>query len=181
MILLEVRGDLPCHTDTLRVRKVSNWRSELVLLSMFGPRNAVRAAWAKLSSAARRGVAESIDVGGTNIAKADNASYTTVTAPIGRGLLHCVIFHQQLSHNAPDIGFVFQTGPEAERRYFDRLSRWCPVPMRAAWRQPLWDLGRAHGAIVEINGHGREVWQVATTREAWEPIVSAALIAGELK
>lgn len=180
MILLEIKGDLPCHCDTLRVRG-EGWRSELLLLSMFGPRNAVRAAWATLSKgASRSGHRETIDVGGTNVSKSD-AAYFTNTAPIGRGLLHCIIYHQQLSHNAPNLGHILQTGPEAERRYFDRLARWCPVPMRGAWREKLWDLGRERGAIVEMRGHGRELWQISTARDVWEPIVREAIVAGELR
>jgi hypothetical protein len=182
MILLEVKGDLPCHCDTLRVRgDERHYRSELLLLSMFGPRNAVRAAWAKLSKGASRGGhRESIDVGGTSVAKSD-AAYFTGFAPLGRGLLHCLIYHHELSHNAPNLGRVLQVGPDAGRRYFDRLARWCPVPMRSEWRAPLWDLGRAKGAIVEMRGHGREVWHVDTTRETWEPIIRDALVTGELR
>lgn len=180
-MLIEVDGDLPCYSDALRVRG-DGWRSELVLLSMFGPRNAVRAAWAKLSKASgRRGRRESISVGGKSVAMADGVSYSTVSAPLERGLLHTVIFHPMLSHNAHDLGFIYQVGPDASRRYFDRLARWCPVPLRAAWRGPLWDLGRAHGAIVEVRGHGREVWHVTTTRDAWEPIVRDALVTKELQ
>lgn len=178
-MLLEVEGDLTCYSDSLRVRG-DGWRAELVLLSIFGPRNAVRAAWAKLSASTRRGQG-SIQIGGKHVAKAEGASYTTQSAPLERGLVHCVIFHQQLGHNAPDRGFIFQTGPDAERRYFDRLARWCPVPFRGAWRESLWAIGRERGAIAEVAGHGREVWRIDTTREIWEPIVKDALIAGELR
>lgn len=182
MILLEVKGDLPCHCDTLRVRGGERWgAAEILLLSMFGPRNAVRAAWAKLSKAASRGGhRESIDVGGTSAKKSD-AAYFANFAPLGRGLLHCILYHQQLSRNAPNLGHILQVGPEVERRYFDRLARWCPVPLRAEWRAPLWDIGRAKGAIVEMPGHGLEVWQVSTTREVWEPIIRDAIVAGELR
>lgn len=183
-MFLEVKGDLPCYCDTLRVHTGGDRysRSELVLLSLFGPRNAVRAAWAKLcSSSSRRSGNPSIEIGDRHVSRSENATYTTVTAPLERGLLHTVIFHQQLGHNAPNLGHVYQTGPAAARRYFDRLALWCPVPMRAAWREPLWTLGRAAGAIVEVVGHGREVWRVATTREAWEPIVRDGLVSGELR
>lgn len=178
-MLLEIKGNLTCYSDTLRVRS-DGWRAELVLLSMFGPRNAVRSAWATLSKAAGRKHRESIDVGGTHVAKGEGVAYTMVHAPLERGLLHCVIFHPMLSHNAPDLGFIYQVGPNPELRYFDRLARWCPVPMRAAWRAPLWNIGRERGAIVELNGHGRGVWHVSTTRDVWEPVVRDALVSGEL-
>lgn len=179
-MLLQVEGNLPCHSDTLRVRS-EGWRSELVLLSMFGPRNAVRAAWATLAkTSGRRGRHGSIVVGGTNIGMKEDVSYSVVNAPLERGLLHSVIFHPMLSHNAPDTGFIYQVGPEAERRYFDRLARWCPVPLRKTWCAPLWDVGRENGAITEVKGHGREVWHVSTTRDVWEPIVRDALISGKL-
>jgi hypothetical protein len=179
-MLIEIEGDLPCHSDTLRVRS-GGWRTELVLLSLFGPRNAVRAAWATLSkSSGRRGRTGSICVGGRNVGLADGVAYSTVSAPLERGLLHSVIFHPMLSHNAPDVGFIYQVGPDASRRYFDRLARWCPVPFRATWRSALWDLGRKHGSIVQVEGHGRETWHVSTKRDVWEPIVRDALVAKEL-
>jgi hypothetical protein len=184
-VLLEIKGDLPCYCDTLRVHTSDDGgyrsRAELVLLSMFGPRNAVRAAWAKLFKAASRGGhRDSIEVGEQHVSLSDRA-YFTVTAPIGRGLLHSVIFHSQLGHNAPDLGYLYQTGPAAERRYFDRLTRWCPVPMRTTWREPLWELGKAAGAVLEVRGHGREAWRVDTTREVWEPILTTAIREGALR
>lgn len=180
-MLLEVEGNLPCHSDTLR-SKDESWRSELVLLSIFGPRNAVRAAWATLSKVSgRRGRCGSISVGGKDVGMREGVSYSTVHAPLERGLLHTVIFHPMLGHNAPDTGFIYQTGPDANRRYFNRLARWCPVPLRSTWAEPLWDLGREHGTVVEVSGHGREVWHVSTTRDTWEPIVRDALISGKLR
>jgi hypothetical protein len=180
-MLLEIDGDLPCHSDTLRLHG-EGYRSEVVLLSVFGPRNAVRASWARLAKCnGRRGRTGSISVGGRNVGLAENVGYSTVSAPLDRGLLHLVVFHPMLSHNAPDVGFVYQVGPDAAIRYFDRMARWCPIPLRASWRAPLWDIGRTHGAIVPIGGHGRDVWHVTTTREIWEPIIASALASKELQ
>jgi hypothetical protein len=182
-MLLEIKGTLPCYSDALRVipRESNYGASKLVLLSMFGNRNAVRAAWAKLSKAASRsGYRESIDVSGTPVAKSNDDSYSTVFAPIGRGRLHCLIWHQQLGHNAPDTGVVYQAGPDASTRYFDKLAKRCPVPLRAGWAPALWTLGQEHNAIKLLEGHGREVWSIDTTRETWEPILRDALIAKEL-
>lgn len=179
-MLLEVKGDLPCYCDTLRTTG-DGYSRKIVLLSLFGPRNAVRAAWAKLSkSASRSGYRESIDVGGQHVAKS-NDSYSSVAAPLERGILHQIIFHHLLGHNAPDAGFLYQTGPDADQRYFDRLARLCPVPLRSSWREPLWALGREHGAIALLEGHGREVWQVATTGEVWQPIIRDAVVTGGLR
>lgn len=180
MLLLQVRGDLPCHCDTLRT--TTGHRSELVLISMFGSRNAVRAAWARFSKApSRSGYREPVKVGEQSVTKANGIHYGVVSTPLERGILHTVIFHPLLGHNAPDTGTIYQVGPDADRRYFTRLARWCPVPFREAWREPLWRLGRKHGAIVELGGHGLEVWAVSTKRETWEPIVRDALIAKELR
>lgn len=180
-MLVEIQGSLSCYSDALRVDASDRWRSTLVLLSMFGPRNAVRAAWATLAkSSGRRGRTGSIAVGDTRVGLAEGVGYSYTSAPLDRGHHHILIFHPMLSHNAPDLGYVYQVGPGAERRYFERLARWCPVPLRAAWRERLWDLGRAAGAVTETKGHGREVWRVATTREVWEPIVRAAIAAKEL-
>jgi hypothetical protein len=180
-MLIAIQGALPCYSDTLRVDR-SGHRSDLVMLSMFGPRNAVRAAWANLSkSTGRRGRCGSIAVGDTTVGLSEGVGYLTVSAPLDRGMLHMVIFHPMFSHNAPDVGSYYQTGPDAERRYFARLARWCPVPLPTAWRSPLWDLGRKHGAIVCADGHGREAWKVSTVTDTWEPIVRDALVAGELR
>ena len=179
-MLLEIEGSLPCFSDTLRVQS-ENWQSTLILLSMFGPRNAVRAAWATLSkTSGRRGYRESIVIGNMRVAMGKDITYSSVNAPLERGLLHCVIFHPMLSHNAPDAGFIYQVGPDAPTQYFDRLSRWCPVPLRTSWREPLWGIGRKQGAIVEVPGHGRDLWNISTKRDVWEPIVRDALISGEL-
>lgn len=180
-MLVEIGGALPCYSDTLRVHG-EEYRSELVMLSLFGPRNAVRAAWANLSkSSGRRGRCGSITVGGRTVGMGEGIGYLTVSAPLERGLLHMVIFHPMFSHNAPDVGSFYQTGPDAGRRYFTRLARWCPVPLRTAWRSSLWDLGRKHGAIVQAEGHGREAWKVSTLTDTWEPIVRGALTEGGLQ
>jgi hypothetical protein len=179
-MLLEIDGDLPCYSDTLRVTS-EGWRSELVLLSMSGPRNAVRAAWATLAKTnGRKKYRESISVGNTHVVMGQGVGYSVAHAPLERGLLHSVIFHPMLGHNAPDVGFFYQVGPSAERRYFARLARWCPIPLRTTWSDSLWDIGRRCGAIVEVTGHGLSVWHVATTQAVWEPIVRDALVAGEL-
>lgn len=182
-MLLEIKGSLPCYSDALRVipREHDYGSAKIVLLSMFGNRNAVRAAWARLSKAASRsGYRESIDVGGASVAKS-NDNYSTVFAPIGRGRLHCLIWHQQLGHNAPDTGVVYQAGPDASTRYFDKLAKRCPVPVRASWAPALWTIGRDKGAIKLLEGHGREVWSIDTSRETWEPILRDAILAGELR
>lgn len=179
--LLEIGGDLPCYSDTLRTDG-TGWRSGVVLLSMFGPLNAVRAAWANLHRVSgKRGRCGYISVGGRNVGLQENIAYSSATAPLDRGLAHILIFHPMLGHNAPDLGFIYQVGPDASERYFDRMARRCPVPLRKSWRASLWGLGRAHGAIVPIDGHGFDVWNVATTRDVWEPIVAAGIKSKELR
>jgi len=179
-MLVEIQGSLSCYSDALRVDG-HGYHSALVLLSLFGPRNAVRAAWATLVKSSGRKRTGSIAVGDTRAGLKEGVGYSTVSAPLERGLHHIVIFHPMLSHNAPDLGYVYQVGPDASRRYFDRLARWCPVPLRTSWCGRLWNLGRQAGAITELAGHGRDVWRVATTREVWEPIVRDAVVSGELQ
>lgn len=179
-MLVEIDGDLPCHTDAFRVSG-EGYHSGLVLLSALGPVNAVRASWAKLFKVSGRRRSGSITVGGRSVGLMENIPYLTASAPLDRGHVHMVVFHPMLGHNAPDLGFVYQVGPDAPLHYFDRMARWCPVPMRPSWRAPLWALGREHGAIVPLTGHGREVWHVATTREVWEPIICGALSSKELQ
>lgn len=179
--ILVVDGALPCYCDTLRAFGGSYYGgSTLVLLSLFGPHNAVRAAWADLFKATRRKYVNGIRIGGQEVKRDNDLAYVSSSASLGRGLLHLVVFDPRLGHLAPAEEFFLQAGPNADELYFDRLSRWCPIPFRASWRARLWELGRAAGAITLLPGHGREVWRVTTTREVWEPIVTTAITDGSL-
>lgn len=181
--LLEVAGDLACYCDTVRgtTRYYDEHSLEILLLSLIGPTNAVRAAWAKLVAAARSKTAPSIRIGGYSAARNVDTTYHSATAPLGRGLLHLIMYHPSLSALAPATESFYVVGPDAEVSYFDRLSRWCPIPFRSAWRDVLWERGRAANVITLQPGHGREVWSVATTRESWEPIVVDALTDGSIR
>lgn len=173
MDLQPIGDELRCYADTLRYEEPGR----IVLLSMFGPRNAVRASWAKLVQHTRRTYMPGIHVGGVYVSKEANTSYFSAHAQIGRGLLHTLLFHPHLSVNAPDTGCFYTLDAAG---YFARLAPRCPVPFRAGWADALWRLGLAAGAVRALPGHGREVWRVATTSDSWAPIVTAALAAGEL-
>jgi len=45
---VETNG-LQCWADSVRYSNAAYWSREVAVLSMFGPRNAVRAAWARLT------------------------------------------------------------------------------------------------------------------------------------
>lgn len=182
-MLLDVKVEgMSAYADVLRFEPghYGNGGS-IVLLSMFGPRNAVRAAWARLSESTRKGRhSTSIAVGEFHVSKGE-ASYTTISSPLpGRGLTHTVIVHQQLQRNAPDIGFFYQVGPDADRRYYDRLARYCAVPLRRDWSAALWSLGITAGTVSPVVGHGLEVFRISTDADAWAALVKNAIVSGLL-
>lgn len=181
-LVLEVEGDLTCYSDTLRTD--GRYGADIVLLSLFGARNAVRAAWAKLAKDSRKKYTEGIKVGERHVRRGEETGYMTTSAPLGRGLVHIVTFDLMLGRGAPDRGFYFHAAPStssnAPGTWYERLFRCCEIPLRVEWAPVLWDLGLAAGAIVELKGHGRCVWKVETGTKAWAPIVKEGILSRQL-
>jgi hypothetical protein len=194
--LLPVRaGGFTCWCDSLR-----SYGGELVLMSLYGPRNAVRAAWAKLNSAERRN--PTIQIGDEEHGRAHGVLYATINTPMADGAdLHTILIDRRATRGGEDPAFYFQVGPDPHTRFFPRLAERCPLPLRAAWSADLWELGQSWAGDAEdvermggdegyrrsqlapisrLGGHGLPVYRVETGATAWGPIVKASLLEGRL-
>ena len=173
---VETNG-LQCWADSARYSNAAYWSHEVAVLSMFGPRNAVRAAWARLSDKKR----SSVQIGQEHAALQQGEKYITIQTVMQRQMLHLVILHPAATHQYSPFARTFvQVGAEPEVGYFARLNRMCPIPFRPAWRERLWDLGREHKLIQPLPGFGLPGYSIDAT-EAWAPIVKQGIMSGELE
>jgi len=170
-------GGLWCWADGARFLHANQWHQDVVALSMFGARNAVRAAWARLSSRTR---AASLTIGQSYAYLVEGEKYVTIQAPMARQMLHLIVVHPAATHQfSPFAKSFFLVGPEPEVRFFARLNRMCPIPFRPTWREALWSMGREHNLIKPLPGFGIPGYTVDTT-EAWAPIIKAGIENGGL-
>lgn len=173
---------ISCWTDSLRVSSNDRYSTSLVFLSLFGPRNAVRALWARLFDERSGGLVLDDSPAeyrcGYYLMK--GVKYISLSAPLGKQTLHQVVIHPEATHQvSPFLGHFYQVGPSPEERYFARLNRACPVPFRSSWREPLWRLGLQAGLIQALGGFGLPGYRVDTT-DAWAGVVKSAIEKGEL-
>ena len=170
---------LVCYADGLRT---TSGRARLVFLSLFGARNAVRAFWASIVGDSRRKY-RYVDLGHNVSCSLDNeVKYVTLQSPLaGHARLHLVMLHPDATTQASPFapGFML-VGTDPARRFWPRFTRMCPVPMRPAWREDVWKLGLAHGAIKPLDGFGVPGYDVATDADTWTPLVQGALAFGGL-
>lgn len=169
---------MTCWVDSFRKEGYGG----LVLLSAFGNRNAVNAVWATLvGNTGRKRADGSVHIGDTYVRRIDDASYATIKAPLGEGLLHVILLHESATQQASmfESGF-FQLGPNASERYFPRMSALCPIPLRQEWRDDVWALGLQHKLIVPLEGFGMTVHKIVTSAENWAPVIRDAILEGRL-
>lgn len=167
---------LQCWADSVRYNSAAYWSHEVAVLSMFGPRNAVRAAWARLSDKKR----SSVQIGREHAALAQGEKYITIQTPMQRQMLHLVILHPSATHQySPFARNFIQVGASPEVAYFARLNRMCPTPFRPSWREKLWTLGHEHALIKPLPGFGLPGYSIDAT-EAWAPLVKNGIMSGEL-
>lgn len=152
------------------------WNHDLAVLSVFGPRNAVRAAWARLAQR-RHG---SLTIGQSRACLVEGEKYVTIQTPMTRQMLHLIVIHPAATHQyTPFAKSFLLVGPEPEVRFFGRLNRMCPIPFRPAWREALWAMGREHGLIQPMPGFGLPGYKVDVT-EAWAPLIKSGIENGGL-
>ena len=173
MIRVEAKG-MQCWSDTCR----TSGHGVAVLLSMFGNRNAVRAAWATFFNRSRW---PTIRIGEDHVSRMEDAPYSTVQAPLGKGLLHLIVVHGAATRQQSAFDdFFFQVGPRSEERFLDRFARRCPVPVRPSWQGEIWRLGLEKDLIWPLVGHGLPVYHVRTGVDAWGPVIKEAVVSGRL-
>lgn len=175
---VEVKG-LSCWCDTFRYSGASTaYDKPLVMLSLFGSRNSVRAAWARLVGRKRNG--DALYIGDDRISLADDGRYITLSQPIGHQQLHLVVIHPLATHQASVFGPAFaQVGEDSATAYFARLNRMCPVPFRKEWCAPLWELGQQAGLIADLPGFGVPAFRV-TVGDGWSAVVKQGIETGRL-
>lgn len=180
MLKVNANG-LECWADSLRVgpRTSTYWGTEpLVLLSMFGPRNSVRAAWASLLQAKKY---RHLSVGDFNVKLMDDVHYASIQTPMPDRMLHTIILHPLATHQlSPFANGFLQIGSSPEEGYFQRLNRLCPIPLRAEWREELWKAGLQKGLIAPLPGVGIPGYKVSVSKD-WADVVKAGILAGDLK
>jgi hypothetical protein len=173
-------GGLTCWCDTFRYTGTSTaWEKPLVMLSLFGARNAVRAAWARCAGRKRNG--DLLHIGEDRVTLADDGKYITLQQPIGHQQLHLIMIHPLATHQCSVFATGFaQVGHDADVGYFSRLNRMCPVPFRPSWREPLWQMGLEAGLISSLPGFGVPAFKVAVAGDAWKAVVKQGITSGAL-
>lgn len=105
---------------------------DLVLLSMFGPRNAVRSLWATLVGG---GKTAGVMIGKDYFSASTGVRYASVQTPMPRRMTHLILVDPACTHQVSSFaGQFIQLGASAHEDFFSRLNRLCPVPFRRSWR-----------------------------------------------
>jgi hypothetical protein len=167
---------MTCWADSLRKEGYGS----LVFLSIFGNRNAVKAVWASLVGAKKRHH-DNVCVGEHFVRRADDATYATIQAPLGEGLLHLVLLHTSATQQASMFEeSFFQLGPNAPEHFFPRMTQLCSVPLKSEWREQVWTIGLRAKLIVPLEGFGLTVHRVHTNTKSWAPVIQQAILDGEI-
>lgn len=160
--------------------------SGAAMISLYGVRGAVRAAWAKLADRTTR-----LSIGTDSYYLDKDVAYMTINAPLPqtgvpaglrhRDLQHTILAHPTMSplRSTPNADFLVPGGEGLIPRFFARLDAACPVPFRASWARALWDAGLAgepyQRPIHLCPGFGLEVYQVSVAEDVWHTIVKTLL------
>lgn len=174
-MLVTIRnGGISCWSDLYRVD------SGVVVISLFGPRNSVRAIWARMS--AKRSYEQiDTDVGLTGISLNSERSYVTMQTPLSRGDLHLVVLDLQATNQGSFFkDHFYLVGDDAPETFFNKLNSRCRVPFRAEWAGYLWAQANERGDIYALRGYGAEAYYVPTDTDTWSEIVKAGIESGEI-
>lgn len=181
MLRVEHKG-FECWSDGFRAQG-----ADLVFISLFGNRNAVRAVWASLlAEHGRKGYREgvSLGVGGRygdeRFSLARGVDYTTVSHPLDDRQVHVVLVHPGATTKvSPFDPSFFLLGDTPTVQYWPRFNRMCRVPLRAGWREQVWDLGVTARLIHPLSGMGI-AGHAIDVGDAWAEVVTSALREGVL-
>lgn len=175
MIKIDSRG-CSCWSDAIR------HDGDIVFLSLFGHRNAVRGIWASIVSRKRGDPGIWIDSLGVRLRVADEERYTTISSSLhDRNSLHIVLVHNEATRQSTVTrDRFFQIGPDPSTKYFSRLTQLCRVPMRESWSDAIWQIGLRGKAIVPVFGFGISVHKIDTHVDTWAPLVKQAIVDGVL-
>lgn len=167
---------------------------KLAYVSLFGPRNAVRALWAKLvakkdSTIQIADVDDAIGFGGER--------YVTMTAPLPprdastkSDSMHLVSVHvaatNQLGLSAKAFFVIAQRGEDPADAWWPMFARMSAIPMRRTWRRALWCEGVAPrnrddfpALISEAKGFGMSAHRVVVDDARWIAVLTRAHAEGK--
>lgn len=155
--------------------------SQIVLLSLFGTSNVVRAVGAHLS---KKNEYASIP-GWSQWLRLGDQSYARCHQTLGNDLHHMVIIDRRatLTGSAwdPTLYMVAKSPGEAKANWLQRFAPRCPVPLRPEWAPTLWDKGVESGAIRELDGFGMLCYTLFTDEQRWLGLVGDAIRQGEIQ
>lgn len=164
---------------------------ELVFLSMYGNRNAVRGCWAKLvgrpipakntrkSRGRYTGDEFKINVGGVDITINPEQRPLSVHSQYA-DQHHVVMLNPALSDFASaKLDYLLMLGDHTS--LVARLSQFVSIPMRREWSEYLWRVGIEKKFIRKFEGFGTQVSSVSKDFNTWLDIVKAGLTSGEIR
>ncbi len=159
--------------------------------SIFGPRNAVRAQWAKSMRGTgerpnkrrqtqdRMGLPTQLMAGistQTHYANFNVDECITIQAPAHtdeqRDNHHLMLVHKQATTRA-DVwdDKIYVIGDSQREHWWRRWNKSCECPARESWASRMWDAGLEAKAIRTLQGFGDGGWVISTCAETWQPIV----------
>lgn len=172
-----------CWCDSYRAASL-HYGGKVVLASLFGNTNEVRAIWAALIRGQQRGQYVQVKRGSdphTYLSLDEKSSYIQLRRPLDRQHIHIVLLHPEATTQLSAFeGYFHLLGAHPEQTFFNRLCRLCPVPMRASWRETIWALGVHYELIKEIPGYGVPAHTIYTDGR-WVEVIQNAVKEGVLR
>lgn len=157
----------------------------LVFLSMYGPQNAVEAAWARLLGIRKKRSEDAyyyddkgkIMIEGDQIRIDPHHRPVSVKSALSEGKMHLVCVDPALTtfHGA-NASFFYFADPPSEFR--SRLGRHLSIPTHSDWNDWLWGTGISSSLVQLLEGFGHEVYRVDANQDQWLPLIQEALLNG---
>lgn len=178
-------GRLSCWADTCRYYVGEGDDKVVVMLSMYGPQNAVEAAWARLTGLQKKRSGYYVGSAGKvqvykDLVRIDPVNRpVTVKTAIAEGKSHLVCVDRALTvyHGAEASFFYFADDPSQFR---SRLGQYLEIPTHGDWNGWLWETGLEHGLVHLLEGFGHEVYHVQSNADEWLPLIQEALLNGDI-
>lgn len=180
-------GKLSCWADTCRYYTGTADDKVLVMLSLYGPQNAVEAAWARLLLLRKKrgdkpyygGSKGKLLVSEDKIRIDPENRPVTVKTSIAEGKTHLVCVDPALTiyHGANASFFYFADTPSQFR---SRLGRYLNIPTHEDWNDWLWETGLKEELIQLLDGFGHKVYHVNSSTDLWLPVILNGLEQGQI-
>lgn len=169
MIVEVTTSTLGCYSDWCVYDRYTN----IIGISLFGSRNGVNAVWARLQGKRRD---STVLVNNRDMRLQEKTHYVTLQAPLpakGPDGHHRILVHPDTTNQASVFGSSFMLlSNTPEESFWLRFNRMCPIPLKDAWRQAIWDIGMREGLITSYDSEGAMGgYHIVTNSKNWlEPI-----------